>query len=73
MTAIQINKLLKLKRDEKIELVQLLWDDIAKETTTINIPQSHKELVEHRLQKIQKGFGKFKSWEEIKKKYQRGE
>ena len=65
----QINQLLKLNRDEKIKLVQTLWDNIAQEQNDIEIPQWHKELLDERMQNIQNGRTKFKSWEEVKKKY----
>ncbi|HDY86960.1 MAG TPA: hypothetical protein ENH82_02460 [bacterium] len=65
----QINQLLKLPRNEKIELVLAIWDNIAQEQTDSEIPDEHKKLLDQRMQNIQNGNTKFKSWGEIKQKY----
>lgn len=65
----QIKQLLKLPRNEKIELVLALWDNIVQGQADNYISDEHKKLLDQRMQNIQIGNTKFKSWEEIKKKY----
>ena len=72
MNNTQIAALHKLPRKDKIELVQLLWEDIAKDQEYEVLPADHKSILNERLEKIYDGKGDFKSWDEIRKKYQNG-
>ncbi len=65
----QLEKLHKLTRQEKFEIVHLLWDDIAREQEDISISEDHQNIVNERLEKLSAGKGKFKPWDEIKLKY----
>jgi len=71
MTTAQLKKILRLNRREKIELVQTLWDDIAKEQEKLAVPKEHIKLLERRIKRIEKGSAKFKSWESVRKKFLR--
>lgn len=70
MNTTQIADLHKLPRKEKIELVQLLWEDIAKDQEYEVLPEDHKLILNERLEKIYEGKGEFKSWDKIRQKYQ---
>ncbi len=48
----QIAALHKLPKNEKIELVQLLWEDIAKDQEYDSLPADHKSILNERLEKI---------------------
>jgi putative addiction module component (TIGR02574 family) len=65
----QLEKLHKLSRQEKFEVVHLLWDDIAKEQDDMSLPSDHQRIINERLAKINAGKASFRSWEEIKRKY----
>ena len=41
MTSIQMSELHKLFVKDKIEVLQSLWDDIAKEQSIEDLPESH--------------------------------
>ena len=69
MTQSEINKLQKLPLKEKIELVQQLWENIAKEQSYVELPEDHQKILNERLLKIKKGNASFKSWKDIKDKY----
>jgi len=58
-----------LSRLEKIEMAQMLWDDVAKEQSYYELPNEHKQLLDIRLEKLKEGNCKLKTWEEIKQKY----
>ena len=65
----ELKKLQQLSKEEKIEVVQMLWDDIARNQNQVDIPEEHKRILDQRLEKMQEGKAKFKSWDEISKKY----
>jgi putative addiction module component (TIGR02574 family) len=69
MTHTQLAELHKLPKKDKIELVQLLWEDIAKEQEYNVLPPDHMLILNERLEKIDKGETSFKSWEEVRRKY----
>ena len=71
MTKDQLNELRKLSREEKIELVQTLRDDIATDQSANDIPEEHKELLEKTLQRLAEGSTQFNNWEEVREKYGR--
>ena len=70
MTKNQMTDLHKLSVKEKIKVVQTLWDDIAKEQSMETISAGHKKILDERIQKINSGNAQFKSWEEVRNKYQ---
>lgn len=69
MTHNQLAELHKLPKKEKIELVQLLWEDMAKEQEYNALPTYHKLILNERMEKIVRGETSFKSWEEVRRKY----
>ena len=69
MTKSQLSNLHNLSREEKIELVQLLWDDIASSQSSNEISEEHKKKLEQTLNNIKTGKTDFRSWEEAKAKY----
>ena len=66
----QLDTVRKLSKEDKLELVHLLWDDIANEPDSLDIPNWHKKILDERLEKIQSGEATFRPWSEIKKKYE---
>ena len=56
----ELKKLQQLSKEEKIEVVQMLWDDIARNQNQVDIPEEHKKILDQRLNKIQRGERKFK-------------
>lgn len=71
MTNTQIKQLHKLPNREKFFLAQMLWEDIAKEQNIDELPAEHKKILDERLEKMKTGKAKFKSWEEVQKKYKK--
>jgi len=68
----QITKLHKLSRQEKFEIVHMLWDDIAKEQERIPVPDEHQKIINNRIEKVKNGTAVFKNWDDVKKKYKSG-
>ena len=69
MTKSQLDTMRNLSREEKIELVQLLWDDISADVSQNDIPEEHKRKLEQTLININEGKTSFRSWEEARAKY----
>lgn len=64
-----IKELSRLNKNEKIILVEALWDSIASDPEQVGLPEHHKSILEERLQTIDEDTAKGKSWVEIRGKY----
>ena len=69
MNKIQLDELHRLPMKAKTKVVQLLWDDIAKEHAQGSLPPEHKRILDERLKEINEGNASFTSWEEVQKRY----
>ena len=69
MTSTELAKIRRLPKNQKIRLVQTLWDDIAKDNESVKPLKEHLVLLEKRLKKVEKGKTKFTDWDKLKKKY----
>ena len=58
-----------LRREEKISLVQALWDDIAKEQSIEDLPESHQKILNERIQIIADSKAIYKPWSAVQKKF----
>ena len=65
----QIEQLRNLSWEEKFEIIQMLWDDIANKPEKLYIPDEHKNILSKRIEKIESGDAEFKPWQEIRAKY----
>ena len=64
---IQISEILELNIEKRIELVELIWDSVEKESMDA-LPKNMKHLLDERLEDLQKNPNDASSWEEV---YQR--
>ena len=51
---------------EKIALMELLWEDLARTPEAIESPTWHKTTLDERRQRLNEGKGKFIDWETAK-------
>ncbi len=70
MTNSQMTELHKLSVEDKMEVVQSLWDDIAEEQSIGEFPETHKKILDERIQKIAAGEANFKPWSEVQQKFE---
>ena len=61
-----IKDILKLSVDERISLVQTIWDSIAADTEVSEISEEHKKILDKRLEAHQNNPSNVASWEEVK-------
>ncbi len=63
----EIKDILKLSIDERIHLVQTIWDSIAADTELTEISEEHKKILNERLEAHKNNPKDIVSWEEVKK------
>jgi putative addiction module component (TIGR02574 family) len=56
----------RLSVSERIRLVEEIWDSIADEADSLEIPQSHKDELDRRLEAYERDPRAGSSWEEVK-------
>ncbi len=64
-----IKELTQLNTDEKIILVEALWDSIASDPGQVAIPDHHKSILKERLLSLNEDKKNGNPWDEIKQKY----
>lgn len=64
-----INELSQLNKNEKLLLVEALWDSIASDPNEVEVPEHHKSILEKRLQTLEQDKANGSSWEEVRQKY----
>ncbi|MCF8304047.1 MAG: addiction module protein [Bacteroidales bacterium] len=65
----RIDDLKDLPLEEKIEVIQQLWEDVFDKQDRLQVPEAHKRILDNRLKQIENKEGTFKSWEEVISKY----
>jgi len=63
----EIKEILKLSVDERIHLVQTIWDSIAIDSEISEISTEHKKILDERLLAHKNNPNDVVSWEEVKK------
>ncbi len=58
----------KMSFEEKIQAMELLWDDLCHDTQVIASPSWHKDVLMEREQSLKNGTAEFIDWETAKKK-----
>lgn len=51
---------------EKLEMLETLWEDLARSAQTLESPDWHKQALEARRQKVADGQARFTDWETAK-------
>ena len=60
--AIEIEK---LDVDERLDLIEELWESLASDPRQVPVPESHKPELDRRLDQIEAGDDKGIPWEEV--------
>lgn len=56
----------KLSKNEKLMLVEKIWDSIASDPSEVPIPEHHKQIVDDRLQRLNDEIAGSETWESIR-------
>lgn len=62
----ELKDILKLSVDDRIHLVQTIWDSIAADTEVSEISEEHKQLLDERLEAHKNNPNDVVSWDEVK-------
>ena len=54
--------------EEKLRVMEALWDDLCRREETVPVPQWHKDVLDERQRAIAKGKARFIDWETAKKR-----
>ena len=68
-----IESVRKLPLNEKWELFETLWDDLADDPEQMEIPDWHMEILEERAALLREGKAVILDWEEVKKRLKKAE
>ncbi len=64
---VDIENILKLPVDEKLEILEKIWESIQQNNENMEIPDWHRDILEDRFKKHKNDLTEGKSWEEVKK------
>ncbi|MBX2868660.1 MAG: addiction module protein [Acidiferrobacterales bacterium] len=56
-----------MSHEEKVRVMELLWDDLCRDTKGIVSPSWHKGVLKGREKAVDRGDEKFIEWEEAKR------
>ena len=66
MNSVNIQEILKLTVEERIQLVEDIWDSIAADKETFELTQEQKDELDCRSKWFDKNPGEGRTWEELK-------
>ncbi len=69
ITEEHIKEIKALSNEQKLDLMSMLWKDVYEEQNDMPVSDNHKRILNERMAKYESGKASFKSWEEIKAKY----
>jgi len=64
--AIETLDIQSLTTNEKLTLMDRLWDELSKQPEEIEVPERHFQILEERQRKLDAGETSFVPWEEAK-------
>jgi len=64
-----IKELTQLSKNEKLLLVEALWDSIVSDPEQLEVPEHHKTILEERLHTLESDKKEGSRWENIREKY----
>jgi hypothetical protein len=57
-----------LSLEEKLEIMEALWQDLRRNTDQVPVPQWHKDVLDKREQMIETSEANFDDWDSAKKR-----
>ena len=63
MSAIELSK---FSLREKLQIMESIWEDLRHHVDRLEVPQSHKDILDERRQRIDSGEAKIYSWDDVK-------
>ena len=66
MSSVNIQDILKLPIEERIEIVEAIWDSMAASPESLPVTESQRRELDHRLAAYRANPGLGRTWEEIR-------
>lgn len=57
--------------EEKLRVMEELWDDLRRDEANVPTPHWHKELLDERERLVKEGKARFSDWESVKRRINR--
>ena len=57
-----------LTLEEKLQIMEALWEDLSARTQDVPVPQWHRDVLDSRERMIESGEAKFEDWDSAKKR-----
>lgn len=57
----------KLTNEEKIQIMEAVWEDLCKNVENFKSPAWHQDILKDREQRVNSGESQFKDWDQAKK------
>jgi hypothetical protein len=55
-----------LPLNQKIQIMETLWEDLRERFDRLDVPQAHRDLLDERRSRIQKGTDTLLDWDTVK-------
>ena len=60
----------KMTAEEKIQTMEIIWDDLCKKADSLSSPVWHEDILKDREEEIKNGNDEFEDWDSARKKIQ---
>jgi putative addiction module component (TIGR02574 family) len=61
-----IAELKKLPLNEKLQIIEVLWEDLRNQEEAVPVPEWHKKMLDERLKAVEEGREEILEWDDIK-------
>jgi putative addiction module component (TIGR02574 family) len=61
-----IAELKKLLLNEKLQIIEVLWEDLRNQEEAVPVPEWHKKILDERLKAVEEGREEILEWDDIK-------
>ena len=62
-----ISEIKQMSKEEKLLLMETLWQQLSVDEEQVEVPESHKKMLEDRSAMAEKGEAEFLDWEQAKR------
>ena len=63
---ISLSEIRELSTEEKLQLIEIIWQELSVHEDEIEVPQAHKDLLEKRTEMVKEGKADFLDWKDVK-------
>ena len=71
MSAVDVTEIKQLPVEDRLSVIEDIWDSIASESAALEVPQWHREVLRQRLADYQANAVEGASWPEIRRRIER--